>query len=210
MEKLDYKKAYKELYMPKEEPAVIAVPPMLFLRVEGCGNPNTPGGEYQQSVELLYSLAYTIKMSRVGSDVDGYFEYGMPPLEGLWWLSDGGKYDFFKKDLFCFCSMLRQPEFITQEIFRWACGEVERKKGIDTAKAKLEQFEEGLCVQCMHKGPYDDEPATVSRMLRFIEENGYVDDINETRRHHEIYLKDPFKTKPENLLTVLRHPVRRR
>ncbi len=210
MEKLDYKKAFKDLYLPKAEPAAIVVPPMQFLLVEGCGNPNTPGGEYQQSVGLLYALAYTIKMSKAGSDVDGYFEYSMPPLEGQWWLSHGGKYEFLSddKDKFCFCSMLRQPEFITQEIFLWACGEVERKKGIGTAKARLTQFEEGLCVQCMHIGPYDEEPKTLSRMLRFMEENGYAGDINDTRRHHEIYLKDPLKTKPENLLTVLRHPVR--
>lgn len=208
MEKLDYKKAYKDLYLPKAEPVAIQVPPMQFLMVEGQGNPNTPNGEYQQSVGALYALAWTIKMSKAGSDVDGYFEYVVPPLEGLWWFSDGGKYDVLKKDKLCFCSMLRQPEFISQEIFRWACGEVERKKGIDAAKARLQQFEEGLCVQCMHIGPYDDEPATIARMLRFMEENGYADDINGTRRHHEIYLKDPLKTKPERLMTVLRHPVR--
>ena len=209
MEKLDYKKAYKDLYLPKAEPAAIEVPPMQFLMAEGCGNPNTPGGDYEKSVGLLYALAYTIKMSKAGSAVDGYFAYTVPPLEGLWWFSDGGTYDVLKKDKLCFCSMLRQPEFITQEIFRWACGEVARKKGIDTAKAKLAPFAEGLCVQCMHIGPYDEEPQTLSRMQRFMEENGYADDTNETRRHHEIYLKDPLKTRPENLMTVLRHPVRR-
>ncbi|HWR23402.1 MAG TPA: GyrI-like domain-containing protein [Feifaniaceae bacterium] len=209
MEKLDYKKAFKDLYMPKAEPAAVLVPPMQFLMAEGQGNPNTPNGEYQQSIGLLYALSYTIKMGKAGKETDGYFEYVVPPLEGLWWLSDGGMYDVLKKDKFCFCSMLRQPEFVTQELFRLACGEVERKKGLDTLKARLKQFDEGLCVQCMHIGPYDDEPRTLSRMHRYMEENGYADDVSDTRRHHEIYLKDPLKTRPENLLTVLRHPVRR-
>ena len=162
-DKLDYKKVYKNLYLPKCEPNLIDVPSMNFIMVEGKGNPNAEGGEYQLAVELLYGLSYTIKMSKMGKFIPtGYFEYVVPPLEGLWWMSDNTM-DFSVKDKYCWISMIRQPEFVTDEVFQWACCEVIKKKPLlDVSKAKLETFREGLCVQMMHIGPYDDEPKTIT------------------------------------------------
>lgn len=213
--KMDYKKEYKDLYLPKTEPCVIDVPAICFIMVDGEGNPNTEGGEYQQAVELLYGLSYSIKMSKMGGNQpEGYFEYVVPPLEGLWWLKDGSDFDLSKKGLFCWTSMIRQPEFVTQEVFDLACRELAKKKPLlNPAKARLQGFREGLCVQMMHLGPYDDEPRTVARMDAFIKENHYRDAISDvlpdgtTRRHHEIYLSDPRKTEPSKMKTVLRHPV---
>lgn len=217
-EKLDYRKAYKELYLPSREPGVIDVPPMLFLAVDGQGNPNQEGGEYQTAVGLLYALTFTIKMSaKGGKEIPGYFEYTVPPLEGLWWLADEQDTDFFSnKERYRWTSLIRQPEFVTEEVFAWAREEVRRKRpDLDVSKARLISFSEGLCVQAMHIGPYDAEPETLARMDAYIRDNGLECDIGAPlpggmrRRHHEIYLGDPKKTKPENLKTVLRHPVRR-
>ena len=214
IEKLDYKKSFKELYLPKSKPSLIDVPEMSFIMVDGKGNPNEEGGEYQAAVELLYGLSYTIKMSKMGDNKpEGYFEYVVPPLEGLWWLNDGKK-DFSNKDKFCWTSMIRQPEFVHEEIFKWACSEVKKKKPhLDVSKARFQKFTEGLCVQMMHVGPYDEEPKTIKEIEKYIESNNLKDVISSVRadgtirRHHEIYLSDPRKTAPEKMKTILRHPV---
>lgn len=212
--KLDYKKEYKDLYSPKSKATLIDVPTMNFIMVDGQGNPNDEGGEYQSAVELLYGLSYTIKMSKMKEcKPEGYFDYVVPPLEGLWWLSNDNM-DFTQKDKYCWTSMIRQPEFVTREVFEWACAELKRKKpGMDISKAYLETFTEGLCVQIMHLGPYDDEPKTVAQIDDFIKVQSLKNAISSVqpnqkiRRHHEIYLSDPRKTKPEKMKTVLRHPV---
>jgi len=213
-EKIDYKKKYKDLYLPKQKPMVVDVPTMTFIMVNGSGNPNNEEGEYQQAVELLYGLAYIIKMSkRNGYEPEGYFDYVVPPLEGLWWLEDDNM-DFTLKNKYCWTSMIRQPEFVTKEVFKWACEELKRKKSkIDTSKAYLESFSEGLCVQIMHIGPFDDEPKSTKLIASYIGENSLKDAISfaypdgRIRRHHEIYLSDPRKTAPEKMKTILRHPV---
>lgn len=212
MEKMDYKKEYKDLYLPGTEPVLIQVPKIAFIMVDGKGDPNLPDGEYTAAVELLYALTYTIKMSKMsGSAPAGYFEYVVPPLEGLWWYEDGGGFTFEKsKSQFCWTSMIRQPEFVTPDIFTAACAAAAKKKpGLDVSLARFSELEEGLCVQCMHIGPYDTEPATVEKMDRYILKNGYAVDLSDTRPHHEIYLGDPRKGDPEKLKTVIRHPVRK-
>lgn len=213
---LDFKKEYRDLYMPKAEPGVIEVPDMLFIMVDGRGDPNAEGGEYQQAVELLYGLSYAIKMSKMGGkQPEGYFEYVVPPLEGLWWLDDDSPFDPAKKEKLCWTSMVRQPEFVTQEVFDRACRETAGKKPrLDTSKARLQSFREGLCVQMMHRGPFDDEPETVAKIDAFLKAQNYRDAISEVlpggmvRRHHEIYLSDPRRTEPSKMKTVLRHPVK--
>lgn len=211
-DKLDYKKEFKDLYMPKTKPSLIQVPQMAFIMIDGTGDPNT-GAEYKEAMELLYGLSYTIKMSKMGKEKpDGYFEYVVPPLEGLWHMA-GGIYDGLaitdKKD-FCWTSMIRQPEFVTPEVFEWAKESLQKKKPeLDLSKARFQVWEEGLCVQAMHKGSYDEEAATIEKMERFIESAGLEADFSEERRHHEIYLSDPRKTAPANLKTVIRHPVKK-
>ena len=213
-EKIDYKKKYKDLYLPKQKPMVVDVPTMTFIMVNGSGNPNNEEGEYQQAVELLYGLAYIIKMSkRNGYEPEGYFDYVVPPLEGLWWLEDDNM-DFTLKNKYCWTSMIRQPEFVAKEVFKWACEELKRKKSkIDTSKAYLESFSEGLCVQIMHIGPFDDESKSTKLIASYIGENSLKDAISSAypdgriRRHHEIYLSDPRKTAHEKMKTILRHPV---
>ena len=213
-EKLDYKKEYKNLYLPKQIPTLVDVPTMNFIMVNGYGNPNDPDGEYSQAVEVLYGLSYAIKMSpRNGYEPKGFFDYVVPPLEGLWWLEHDNM-DFTQKNKYCWISMIRQPEFVTKEVFQWACEELKRKKPqLDTRGAYLEAYTEGLCVQMMHIGPFDDEPKTIEQIDNFIIENNYKNGISSVnpdgkiRRHHEIYLSDPRKTAPEKLKTVIRHPV---
>lgn len=207
---LDYKKAYKELYQPKTTPSIIDVPNMKFIEICGSGNPNKEGGEYKQAVALLYAISYTIKMSKLGDNpINGYFEYVVPPLEGLWWNNDESGIDFSDKSKFCWVSMIRQPEFVTDESFSWACGEVETKKGLDSSKAKLTSFTEGLCVQCMHIGDFNDEPVTVEQIELYIKHNQLTNDISNTRRHHEIYLSDPRKSDISKMKTVLRIPIKK-
>lgn len=208
----DYKKEFKELYMPAKAPALIDVPEMKFIQISGKGNPNIEGGEYQQAVQALYSLSFTIKMApKQNIKIDNYFNYVVPPLEGLWWLSDKNDYDFSNKEKFLWIAMIRQPEFVDESVFQMACEMVRKKKPeIDISKAKFVTFTEGLCVQCMHIGSYDDEPETISKIEKFVEENNLVIDISETRRHHEIYLSDPRKTDSSKLKTILRYPVRRK
>ncbi len=196
--------------MPNTEPAFIEVPEMLFIQVEGNGNPNTCQA-YKEAIEILYGISYSIKMSKMdGSQPKDYFEYVVPPLEGLWWMNDGNEVDFTRKDNFCWISMIRQPEFVTEAVFETAKEKLQKKKPeLDFSGTRLVRLTEGLCCQVMHLGPYDNEPATLSRLEKFIAVNGYEIDISEVRRHHEIYLSDPRRTAPKRLKTVLRLPVKK-
>lgn len=210
--KFDFKKEFKDLYLPKTKPMIIDVPEMNFIMVDGKGNPNTMDGEYQKAMELLYGLSYTIKMSKMnGNQPKGYFEYVVPPLEGLWWLHDEN-FDglhITDKDQLHWTSMIRQPEFVTGEVFHWAKKELKKKKPeLDMSRARFEIFTEGKCAQVLHIGSYDSEPDTIQMLEGFITASGYVNDLSNTRKHHEIYLSDPRKTLPEKLKTVIRHPVR--
>lgn len=195
--------------MPKNKPGIVEIPPMNYLAVRGSGDPNEEGSEYKQSIGLLYAIAFTIKMSKMGDHrIEGYFDYVVPPLEGFWW-QDGVKgIDYSHKENFQFISVIRLPDFVTKADFDWAIGEAERKKKTDFSKVEWMTYDEGLCVQCMHIGAYDDEPKTVRLMHDFMEEQGYELDITESRYHHEIYLSDARKVAPERLKTVLRHPIR--
>ncbi|MBO4359825.1 MAG: GyrI-like domain-containing protein [Eubacteriaceae bacterium] len=208
----DYKKEYKEFYMPKSQPAIVSVPRMNYVAVRGKGDPNTEDGEYQQAIGMLYAVAYTIKMSKKGDrQIEGYFDYVVPPLEGFWWQdgTDDG-IDYSHKEEFQWISVIRLPDFVTVEDFNWAVADASKKKKLDLSKVEFLSLEEGLCVQCMHNGSYDDEPATVDLMDRYVSDNGYENDFSEDRRHHEIYLSDARRTAPEKLKTVIRHPIRLR
>lgn len=213
MDKLDYKKTYKELYQPKTKPSIIEVPEMIFIAIDGEGNPNSCP-EYKAAIEVLYGLSYAIKMSKMnGTQPAGYFEYVVPPLEGLWQV-DGVDFDGMNvtdKDKFKWISMIRQPEFVTEEVFEQAKLVLKKKKpALDLSKARLMKMTEGLCVQIMHKGSYDDEPASIEQMKRFLDKNGYIEDFSEGRFHHEIYLSDPRKCSPDKLKTVIRHPIKKK
>ena len=205
----DFKKEYKEFYMPKGKPEIVTVPKMNYIAVRGKGNPNEEDGEYKKSIELLYGIAYTIKMSKKGDHkIEGYFDYVVPPLEGFWWQENLDGIDYGHKENFQWISVIRLPDFVTKADFDWAIEEATRKKKMDFSKVEFLEIEEGLCVQCMHSGSYDDEPATIVAMDKFIADNGYENDISDTRRHHEIYLSDARKVAPEKLKTVIRHPIR--
>ena len=207
----DFKKEYKEFYMPKGKPEIVTVPKMNYIAVCGKGNPNEEEGEYKKSIELLYGIAYTIKMSKKGDHkIEGYFDYVVPPLEGFWWQENVDGIDYSHKENFQWISVIRLPDFVTKTDFDWAIEEATRKKKIDFSKVEFLEIEEGLCVQCMHSGSYDDEPATVAAMDKFIADNGYENDISDTRRHHEIYLSDARKVTPEKLKTVIRHPIKKK
>ncbi len=212
-ETLDFKKAQKELYQPGAKPVIVDVPEMTFIMTDGRGDPNV-SPEYAEAMEILYGLSYTIKMSKMkGEQLAGYQEYVVPPLEGFWETEDetfrGGGMPIGDKSKFIWTAMIRQPDFVTPEVFLWAKEVLAKKKpGLNISRARLERFSEGLCVQVMHTGPYDEEPATIALLERFILESGCVSDFSAGRRHHEIYLGDPRKTKPEKLKTVIRHPVR--
>ncbi len=206
----DFKKAYKEFYLPKNVPSLVTVPPMNYLAVRGRGDPNAEGGDYQQAMGLLYGMAFTVKMSKLTEHrIEGYFDYVVPPLEGFWWQEGVKGIDYTRKEDFQWISLLRLPDFVTREDFAWARDEAARKKKTDFSRVVFLPYDEGLCVQCLHLGPYDEEPATVARMHAFLEERGYVPDITETRFHHEIYLSDARRTAPEKLKTVLRLPIRK-
>ena len=206
----DYKKEYKDLYLPKTTPMVLDVPEMQFVAVEGAGSPNEEAGAYQQALEALYGIQYTIKMSKKGSQTPkGYFDYVVPPLEGLWWLDNEAEFSVVNKSKFRWISLIRLPEFVDELVFEWACREVSQKKKINVEKAKLLKIKEGLCVQCMHIGAYDDEPQTLKLMTDFMIANNLQNDVSTTRRHHEIYLGDPRKTEVSKLKTVLRIPVKK-
>ena len=210
MDKLDYKKEYKDLDQPPTKPTIIEVPEMTFIAVDGTGDPNTCA-EYKEALEILYGLSFAIKMSKMNNtQPDGYFEYVVPPLEGLWSVNgiDFDGINVTDKSRFCWRSMIRQPEFVTQAVFEVAKSTLQKKKPqLDVSKAKLVTLTEGLCVQIMHKGSYDDEPASIGKMREFIEEKGYTEDFSDARLHHEIYLSDPRRCAPEKLKTVIRHPI---
>ena len=206
----DYKKEYREFYLPPKTPGIVTVPAMHFLAVRGRGDPNEEGGAYKQALELLYAVAFTIKMSKLGQHrLEGYFDYVVPPLEGLWWQEGVHGVDHARKAEFRWISLIRLPEFVTKEVFAWAIQEATEKKQRDFSQVEFFPWEEGLCVQCMHIGPYDDEPATVAAMEEYTREQGYELDFSPGRFHHEIYLSDARRAKPEKLKTVIRQPVRR-
>jgi len=206
----DFKKEYKEYYMPKNKPQIVDVPKANYIAVRGKGDPNEEGGAYQQAVGILYSVAYTLKMSyKTDYKIEGFFEYVVPPLEGFWWQDNVVGVDYSNKSTFNWISVIRLPNFITEENFAWAVETASKKKNMDCSSAEFLTIDEGLCVQIMHIGPYDDEPASVAIMNAFLENNGYATDINENRLHHEIYLSDPRKTAPEKLKTVIRQPIRK-
>lgn len=207
----DYKKEYKEFYMPKAKPSIVTIPNMNYIAVRGKGNPNAEDGEYKASIGMLYAIAFTIKMSKKGGrSMDGYFDYVVPPLEGFWWQEGISGIDYSRKEDFNFISVIRLPDFVGREDFEWAVAEASVKKKQDFSKVGFWTYDEGQCVQCMHIGIYDDEPATIAAMHEFAEENGFMPDISSERMHHEIYLSDPRRCAPEKLKTVVRHPVRRK
>lgn len=206
----DYKKEYKEFYLPPKAPGILEIPSMNFLAVRGKGDPNEENGEYKRAMELLYGVAYTIKMSYKGSHkIDGFFEYVVPPLEGLWWQEGICGVDYSHKESFCWISLIRLPDFVKKPDFEWALEEAAKKKKNDFSPVEFFTYAEGLCVQCMHLGSYDEEPATILAMEQYAKENGCTIDISEKRHHHEIYLSDPRKTEASKLKTVIRHPVRK-
>ena len=207
----DFKKEYKEFYMPKGKPEIVTVPKANYIAVRGKGNPNDEGGAYQQAVGILYAVAYTLKMSyKTYHRIEGFFDYVVPPLEGFWWQEGVDGIDYSDKSTFNWISVIRLPDFVTQKDFDWATGEAEKKKHLDCSKAEFLTIDEGLCVQIMHIGPFDDEPATVSMMNAYLLENGYENDFSGSRLHHEIYLSDARKVAPEKWKTVIRHPIKRK
>lgn len=225
----DFKKEYKEFYMPKNKPEIVNVPKANYIAVRGTGNPNTPDGEYQKAIGVLYAVAYTLKMSyKTDYKIEGFLEYVVPPLEGFWWQGEQHPVDAMvrtdragrrenvqgidcaNKDAFNWISVIRLPDFVTKKDFEWAVETATKKKKLDCSKAEFLTIDEGLCVQIMHIGPFDNEPETVAIMDAFLQENGYENDINENRLHHEIYMSDARKVVPEKWKTVIRHPIRRK
>lgn len=205
----DFKKEYKEFYLPPAKPTLVEVPEMNYLAVRGKGNPNEEDGDYKRAIEMLYSVAYTLKMSyKTDHRIDGFFDYVVPPLEGFWWQEGIEGVDYTQKELFSWISAIRLPDFVTREDFEWAVATASKKKKIDCSKVEFLTLTEGLCVQIMHIGSYDDEPRSVAMMKEWMEQNGYEEDLSDERRHHEINLSDVRKTAPEKLRTVIRHPVR--
>ena len=206
----DFKKEYKEFYMPKNKPEIVEVPPANYIAVRGKGDPNEEGGAYQQAIGVLYAIAYTIKMSyKTDHHIEGFYEYVVPPLEGFWWQDDTDGVDYSDKASFNWISVIRLPDFVTKDDFEWAVQTATKKKKLDCSSAEFLTVNESLCVQIMHLGAFDDEPATVEIMNKFIHENGYVNDINDRRLHHEIYMSDARKVAPEKWKTVIRHPIRK-
>ena len=205
----DYKKEYKEFYMPPQNPTIVTIPPMNYIAVRGEGNPNEEDGQYKQAIGLLYGIAYTIKMSKKSSrQIEGFFDYIVPPLEGFWWQDKLKDIDYAHKENFKWISLIRLPDFVTKTDLEWAVREATQKKKLDFSKVEFFTYDEGLCVQCMHIGSYDDEPETVKLMHEYMEQQGYSIDIAENRFHHEIYLSDARKVAPEKLKTVIRHPIK--
>lgn len=204
----DFKKEYKEFYMPAGKPEIVTVPRANYIAVRGKGNPNEEDGAYQKAIGVLYAVAYTLKMSyKTDYRIEGFYEYVVPPLEGFWWQEGVEGIDYSDKSSFCWISVIRLPDFITEKDFNWAVETATKKKKLDCSCAEFLTVDEGLCVQMMHNVPYDDEPATVALMDKYIAENGYRNDISDTRRHHEIYLSDSRKVSPEKWKTVIRHPI---
>lgn len=207
----DFKKEYKEFYLPKAKPEIVTVPKANYIAVRGVGDPNEEGGAYKAAVGVLYAVAYTIKMSKMGDHrMEGYYDFVVPPLEGFWWQDGIDGVDYTNKALFQWISVIRLPDFVTKMDLDWAVAEAARKKKLDCSKADLLTLDEGLCVQIMHMGLFDDEPATVALMDEYLAANGYKNDFSETRLHHEIYLSDARKVAPEKWKTVIRHPIKNR
>ena len=206
----DYKKEYREYYLPPKKPGIVEIPTMNFAAVRGAGDPNEEDGAYKRAIGLLYGVAFTLKMSeKAGHKIEGYFSYVVPPLEGLWWQEGVCGVDYTQKEKFQWISMIRLPDFVDKKAFEWAVEEASRKKQEDFSAVEFFTWQEGLCVQCMHIGPYDTEPETVEKMERCIAEQGYLPDFSDNRYHHEIYLGDPRRAAPGKLKTVLRHPIRK-
>ena len=206
----DLKKEYKEYYRPKNKPEIINMPSFNYIAVRGKGNPNEEDGSYQQAIQVLYAVAYTLKMSyKTDHKIDGFFEYVVPPLEGFWWQEDTDGVDYTDKSTFNWISVIRLPDFITKKDFEWAVETATKKKKLDCSSAEFMMIDEGLCVQIMHLGSFDDEPKTVALMDAYLEQNGYVNDVNRDRSHHEIYLSDARKVAPEKRKTVIRHPIKK-
>ena len=207
----DFKKEYREFYLPKAKPELVTVPRMNYLAVRGTGDPNEEGGAYKASIGLLYGVAYTIKMSKLGDHrIEGYFDFVVPPLEGFWWQEGTEGFDYRRKAEFHWISVIRLPDFVTEEDLNWARNDAERKKKQDFSPVEFLSLEEGLCVQMLHVGPFDREPESVAKMDEFLRERGYENDFTATRLHHEIYLSDVRKLPPERWKTVIRHPIRRK
>lgn len=206
----DFKKEYKEFYMPKNKPEIVNVPKANYIAVRGQGNPNEKGGAYQQAIGVLYAVAYTLKMSyKTDYKMEGFFEYVVPPLEGFWWQKDVKGVDYINKDTFCWISVIRLPDFVTKKDFEWAVETALKKKKMDCSNAEFLTVEEGLCIQIMHKGAFDDEPETVAVMDAYLAENGYENDFSDVRLHHEIYLSDARRAAAEKWKTVIRHPIKK-
>ena len=206
----DFKKEYKEFYLPKNKPQIVTIPRANYIAVRGKGNPNEEGGEYKAAIGVLYAVAYTLKMSyKTDYKIEGFFEYVVPPLEGFWWQDNVEGVDYSDKNSFYWISVIRLPDFVTKKDFDWAVETATKKKKIDCSSAEFLTVNEGLCVQIMHTGPFDDEPATVVLMDSFIKENGYEKDFSKTRLHHEIYMSDARKVVPEKWKTVIRHPIKK-
>ena len=208
---IDFKKTLKHLYVPKTKPSIVNIEKANYIAVRGSGDPNDENSEYKQSISLLFPVAYAIKMSKKGDyKIPGYFDFVVPPLEGFWWQEEIKGVDYANKQNFKFISLIRMPDFVTNEVFEWAVKQVTEKKKEDFSKVEFFTYDEGECVQCMHVGPYDKEPETVAKMHEYMISEGYELDINETRFHHEIYISDVRKTAPEKLKTVIRHPIRKK
>ena len=206
----NFKKEYKELYLPKNEPQIVTVPKINYIAVKGKGNPNEKGGEYKTAIGVLYAVAYTLKMSyKADYKIKGFFEYVVPPLEGFWWQNGVESADYTNKSAFNWISVIRLPDFVTEKDFDWAVETASKKKKMDCSKAEFMSIDESLCVQIMHIGAYDNEPETVAILDRYVKENGYMTDFTDERHHHEIYLSDPRKAAPEKCKTVIRHPIRK-
>lgn len=206
----DFKKEYKEFYLPKQKPQIVDVLEINFIAVRGAGDPNEPDGEYKRAVGVLYAVAYTLRMSaRSGHEIEGFFDYVVPPLEGFWEQGAPGKIDLSRKSEFRWTSVIRLPDFVTRDDFGWAVAAASEKKKLDCGAAEFLTVREGMCVQILHAGPYDTEPESIELMHKYAEQQGYVPEITAERPHHEIYLSDPRRTAPEKLRTVIRHPVRK-
>jgi len=207
----DYKKEYKEFYLPKRKPEIVSVPAMNFLAVRGTGDPNIEGGDYKKAIGMLYTIAFTIKMSKKsGHEIQGYFDYVVPPLEGFWWQEGLEGFDYTRKEDFHWISVIRLPDFVTKVDFEWAIAQATRKKGQDYSAVEYLTVEEGLCVQMLYIGPYDDEPESIALMDAYIAEHGYENDFSDLRLHHEIYLSDARRVEPARLKTVIRHPIKKK
>ncbi len=205
----DFKKEYKEFYMPKNKPEIVTVPPANYIAVRGQGDPNEEGGAYKKAIGVLYAVAYTLKMSyKTEYKIEGFFEYVVPPLEGFWWQEHVDGIDYSNKSAFNWISAIRLPDFVTRKDFAWAVDTATKKKKLDCSGAEFLTIDEGLCVQIMHHGSFDDEPVTVAIMDEYLARNGYENDLNESRLHHEIYMSDARKIAPEKWETVIRHPIK--